>query len=129
MLRFARKIIIPEPGMPEIAIKRRSEVGVFCNFPSKDENHQVLRSLRKSSSLCSPQVCVTKPDSCSSISVALSVNKHKMAVPVSTCEVSGGVDEGADTEGLSGVCSGLPCLPYREVCRLRNRNFLTTFYV
>lgn len=32
MLRFARNIIIPDPGIPEIAIKRRSEVGVFCNF-------------------------------------------------------------------------------------------------
>lgn len=40
MLRFAWKVIIPDPGMPEIAIKRRSDLGTFWNLSFKDRNHR-----------------------------------------------------------------------------------------
>lgn len=40
MLRFAWKVIIPDPGMPEIAIRRRSELGISCNLSFKDRNHR-----------------------------------------------------------------------------------------
>lgn len=40
MLRFACKVIIPDPGMPEIAIKRRSELNIFWNLSYKGRNQR-----------------------------------------------------------------------------------------